>query len=109
MHYQRVLFHMTADDKFRHEEKRSTKINSTNTRSNSYRHSKWNREATFIEVKAQFLVDGQTDDQLTFLDENSGQVHISNFAGCAGRQYDTEINYIVIGRYYGIFSVTFTS
>ena len=85
---------MTANDKNLYDD---SKTNSTKKNGFSNYHSNMYRTSTFIEVKAQFLVNGQTDDQLTFLNEDSGRVHISNFAACASRQYDTEINYIVIG------------
>ena len=89
---------MTADDKNHDDVSKISRKNSSNVIDYSNYHSNMYRESTFMEVKAQFLVNGQTDDQLTFLDEDSGRVHISNFGGCVGRQYDTEINYIVIGR-----------
>lgn len=90
---------MTADDKNHDDGAKSSGRNSSKVIDHSNYHSNMYRKSTFIEVKAQFLVNGQTDDQLTFLNEDSGRVRISNFAGCVGRQYDTEINYIVIGKY----------
>ena len=98
---------MTAEDK--NQNRKSKTNNNSNVTDHLSYHTSVNRESTYIHVKAQFLLDGQTDNQLTFLDDKSGLIHISNFSGCVGRTYDTEINYIVIGRYYGIFSVTFTS
>ena len=96
----RVLFHMTAEDKnYNQKVSKSSKNNHSHSIDYSSYHENYNRESTYIHVKAQFLLDGQTDDQLTFLDDNSGLVHISNFSGCVGRTYDTEINYIVIGWY----------
>ena len=88
---------MSGEDKKMLGEMASTNTNSTKIVNHSYQHSNIDRKSTFIEVKAQFLVDGQTDDQLTFLNENSGRVHVSNFDDCAGRRYETEINYIVLG------------
>ena len=86
---------MTAEDVNSSKDSRPPNKNRTNTINHSYDPSV--RESTFIEVKAQFLVNGQTDDQLAFLNENSGRVHVSNFGICAARQYDKEINYIVLG------------
>ena len=91
---------MTAEDKNpNRKDLKSTTNNHSNVIDYSSYHGSINRESTYIHVKAQFLLDGQTDNQLTFLDDESGLVHISNFSGCVGRTYDTEINYIVIGRY----------
>ena len=86
---------MTAEDINSNKDSRPLNKNRTNTIDHSYDPSV--RESTFIEVKAQFLVNGQTDDQLAFLNENSGRVHVSHFGVCAARQYDKEINYIVLG------------
>ena len=86
---------MTAEDINGSKDSRPRSKNRTNAIDHSYDPSV--RESTFIEVKAQFLVNGQTDDQLAFLNENSGRVHVSNFGVCAARQYDKEINYIVLG------------
>ena len=86
---------MTAEDINSNKDSRPLNKNRTNTIDHSYDPSV--RESTFIEVKAQFLVNGQTDDQLAFLNGNSGRVHVSNFGVCAARQYDKEINYIVLG------------
>ena len=96
----RVLFHMTAEDKnYSQRETKSRANNQSNVIDYSTYHENYYRQSTYIHVKAQFLLDGQTDNQLTFLDDDSGLVHISNFSGCVGRNYDTEINYIVIGKY----------
>ena len=86
---------MTAEDINSNKDSRPLNKNRTNTIDHSYDPSV--RESTFIEVKAQFLVNGQTDDQLAFLNENSGRVRVSHFGVCAARQYDKEINYIVLG------------
>ena len=88
---------MTAEDINSGKDSRPRNKNRTNAIDHSYDPSV--RESTFIEVKAQFLVNGQTDDQLTFLNENSGRVHVSHFGICAARQYDKEINYIVLGTF----------
>ena len=96
----RVLFHMTAEDKnYSLREIKPKAKNHSNVIHYSTYHDDYYRQSTYIHVKAQFLLDGQTDNQLTFLDDDSGLVHISNFSGCVGRNYDTEINYIVIGTY----------
>ena len=95
IHDKRVLFHMTAEDI--NSNKGSRPLNKTRTNAIDYSYDPSVRESTFIEVKAQFLVNGQTDDQLTFLNENSGRVRVSHFGVCAARQYDKEINYIVLG------------
>ena len=68
---------MTAEDINSNKDSRPLNKNRTNTIDHSYDPSV--RESTFIEVKAQFLVNGQTDDQLAFLNENSGRVHVSHF------------------------------
>ena len=99
IHDKRVLLHMIAEDKKMYDEKTTSNSNSTTVVNHSYQHSNIDRKSTFLEVKAQFLVDGQTDDQLTFLNENSGRVHVSNFDDCAARRYETEINYIVLGMH----------
>ena len=96
----RVLFHMTAEDKnYSLREIKAKAKNQSNVIDYSTYHDNYYRQSTYIHVKAQFLLDGQTDNRLTFLDDDSGLVHISNFSGCVGRNYDTEINYIVIGTY----------
>ena len=86
---------MTAEDI--NSNKGSRPLNKTRTNAIDYTYDPSARESTVIEVKAQFLVNGQTDDQLTFLNEDSGRVHVSHFGVCAARQYDKEINYIVLG------------
>ena len=88
---------MIAEDKNMSDEATSIDTNSTRVTNRAYRHSNVDRRSTLIEVKAQFLVDGQTDDQLTFLDENSGRVYVTSFNDCAGRRHEAEINYIVLG------------
>ena len=91
---------MTAEDKnYSQRESKSKAKNHSNVIDYSTYSENYYRQSTYIHVKAQFLLDGQTDNQLTFLDDDSGLVHISNFSGCVGRNYDTEINYIVIGMY----------
>ena len=96
----RVLFHMTAEDKnYNKKESKSKSSNHSNVLDYSSYENNYYRQSTYVHVKAQFLLDGQTDNQLTFLDDKSGLVQISNFSGCVGRTYDTEINYIVIGEY----------
>ena len=78
---------MTADDKNRGGDTKLPRRNSSKVIDYSNYHSNMYRKSTVIEVKAQFLVNGQTDDQLTFLNEDSGRVYVSNFAGCVDRQY----------------------
>ena len=88
---------MTAEDI--NSNKGSRPLNKTRTNAIDYSYDPSVRESTFIEVKAQFLVNGQTDDRLTFLNEYSGRVRVSHFGVCAARQYDKEINYIVLGTF----------
>ena len=100
IHNKRVLLHMVAEDKHLLN-KESQKNNSTSSAgTKSYIESPPShsaRQATTIVVKAQFLVDGQTDGRLSFLDGTSGQVHVPYFDECAARQHEKEINYIVLG------------
>ena len=88
---------MVAEDKQASKETTALPTNSTSSIQHSYQTSLTNRQSTFIQVKAQFLVNGQTDDQLSFLSGDSGRVHVPHFDECAGSRYETEINYIVLG------------
>ncbi len=47
-----------------------------------------------IQIKAQFLVDGQTNDKLTFIDDN---VRIPHFEDCRFAKEDNQVGSIAIG------------
>lgn len=68
-----VLFHMQAD-------------------SSRMRHSL----GKVIDVRAQFIVNGQTDESLTFLD--GAEVKVAHFDDCAGSRHHSEVNYIALGN-----------
>ncbi len=49
-----------------------------------------------IQLKAQFLVDGHTNEQLTFIDDD---VRIPHFEDCAYTNNESQVGSIAIGKF----------